>query len=46
MIYGGETYDNLRLGLHTPFSATVVSLMDTLRTSVGGVKGNATVMRR
>jgi hypothetical protein len=46
MIYGGETYDNLRLGLHTPFSATVVSLMDTLRTSVDGVKGNATVMRK
>lgn len=46
MIYGGETYDNLRAGLHTPFSATVVSLMDTLRTSVDGVVGNATVMRR
>jgi hypothetical protein len=46
MIYGGETYDNMRLGLHTPFSATVVSLMDTLRTSVDGTVGNATILRK
>jgi hypothetical protein len=32
MLYGGETYDNLRAGLHTPFSATVVSLEKTLKT--------------
>ncbi|KAL2066063.1 hypothetical protein VTL71DRAFT_2134 [Oculimacula yallundae] len=30
LIYGGETYDNFRAGLHTPFSATVVSLHETL----------------
>jgi hypothetical protein len=32
MLYGGETYDNLRAGLHTPFSATVVSLKQILKT--------------
>ncbi|KAL5116094.1 hypothetical protein ACEQ8H_005990 [Pleosporales sp. CAS-2024a] len=46
MIYGGETFDNLRAGLHTPFSATVVSLEQTLRTSVDGSIGNATVLKR
>jgi len=30
LIYGGETFDNFRAGLHTPFSATVVSLHETL----------------
>lgn len=35
-IYGGETYDNMRAGLHTPFSSTVVKLTDILRTPVGG----------
>ncbi|CZT51128.1 related to BNR/Asp-box repeat domain protein [Rhynchosporium secalis] len=34
LIYGGETYDNFRAGLHTPFSATVVSLHETLSRSV------------
>lgn len=33
-IYGGETFDNMRLGLHTPFTATVVKLDETLRTPV------------
>jgi hypothetical protein len=33
MVYGGETYDNFDAGLHTPFSATVVSLRKTLRTA-------------
>ncbi|KAH6085668.1 hypothetical protein HBI67_003430 [Parastagonospora nodorum] len=41
MIYGGETYDNLRSALHTPLSATVVSLEQTLRTSVNGTIGGA-----
>jgi hypothetical protein len=36
MIYGGETYDDRGLMKHVPFSATVVSLMDTLRTPVNG----------
>lgn len=31
-IYGGETFDNMRKGLHTPLSATVVKLEDVLRT--------------
>lgn len=31
MIFGGETYDNLRRGLRTPFSATVVNLEEILR---------------
>jgi hypothetical protein len=30
-IYGGETFDNMRAGLHTPFSATVVKLDEVLR---------------
>ncbi|CZT12883.1 hypothetical protein WAI453_012468 [Rhynchosporium graminicola] len=34
LIYGGETYDNFRAGLHTPFSATVVSLHETLSRSI------------
>jgi hypothetical protein len=34
MIYGGETYDDMGLGLHVPFSATVVSLRKTLKTPV------------
>jgi hypothetical protein len=33
MLYGGETYDNFGAGLHTPFSATVVSLRKTLGTA-------------
>jgi hypothetical protein len=33
-IYGGETYDNLRAGLLTPFSATVVKLNEILKTPV------------
>ncbi|KAL5376270.1 hypothetical protein DPSP01_010620 [Paraphaeosphaeria sporulosa] len=33
-IYGGETFDNMRAGLHTPFSSTVVSLKKTLKTPV------------
>ncbi|KAH6914097.1 Sialidase [Coprinopsis sp. MPI-PUGE-AT-0042] len=36
MIYGGETYDGRGLGLHTPFSATVVSLTETLKKPVEG----------
>ncbi|KAF1944298.1 neuraminidase [Clathrospora elynae] len=35
MIYGGETYDDIGLGLHRPFSATVVKLDEIL-------KGNGT----
>ncbi|KAI1853937.1 hypothetical protein JX265_012622 [Neoarthrinium moseri] len=31
MIYGGETYDDFSKHLHTPFSATVVSLYDVLQ---------------
>lgn len=31
MIYGGETFDDMGKGLHTPFSATVVNLHDILR---------------
>ncbi|KAK1753117.1 Sialidase [Echria macrotheca] len=31
MIFGGETYDNMRAGLLTPFTATVVSLTETLK---------------
>lgn len=31
MIYGGETFDGRALGLHTPFSATVVDLKKVLR---------------
>ncbi len=31
MIFGGEAFDNMRLGLLTPFTATVVSLEETLR---------------
>ncbi|KAI8633304.1 glycoside hydrolase family 93 protein [Xylariaceae sp. FL1651] len=31
MIYGGETFDDRGLGLHTPFSATVVDLNDILK---------------
>ena len=34
MIYGGETFDDLRLGLLTPFSATVVDLNKVLKTPV------------
>ena len=30
LIYGGETYDGRALGLHTPFSATVVNLNKVL----------------
>lgn len=30
MIYGGETFDDMGKGLHTPFSATVVRLQDVL----------------
>lgn len=30
MIFGGETFDNMRLGLRTPFTATVLSLKETL----------------
>jgi len=29
-LYGGETYDNMRLGLLTPFTSTVVRLADVL----------------
>ncbi|KAH8728147.1 Sialidase [Phaeosphaeriaceae sp. PMI808] len=36
MIYGGETFDNMRAGLHTPFSATVVKLDQVLRTKATG----------
>lgn len=31
LIYGGETYDDMAAGIHTPFSATVVNLNDVLR---------------
>ena len=31
MIFGGETFDDMRAGLLTPFTATVVSLEETLR---------------
>jgi hypothetical protein len=31
MIFGGETFDDMRSGLLTPFTATVVSLEETLR---------------
>ncbi|KAH7033664.1 Sialidase [Microdochium trichocladiopsis] len=31
MIYGGETFDDFGLGLHTPFSATVINLNDLLK---------------
>lgn len=34
LIYGGETFDDMRLGLHTPFSATVVDLNEVLKTPV------------
>ncbi|KAI0198222.1 glycoside hydrolase family 93 protein, partial [Astrocystis sublimbata] len=30
LIYGGETFDDMGLGVHTPFSATVVNLEDIL----------------
>lgn len=30
MIFGGETFDNMGLGLHTPFTATVVNLTEIL----------------
>jgi hypothetical protein len=33
-IYGGETFDNMRAGLHTPFSITAVKLEDVLKTPV------------
>jgi hypothetical protein len=33
-IYGGETFDNMRAGLHTPFSITVVPLDTVLKTPV------------
>ncbi|KAK7958617.1 hypothetical protein PG988_013465 [Apiospora saccharicola] len=36
MIYGGETFDNMGLGLHTPFSATVVDLNEVLTMPVDG----------
>jgi hypothetical protein len=35
-IYGGETFDNMRAGLHTPFSITVVGLDEVLRTPETG----------
>ncbi|KAK5636978.1 hypothetical protein RRF57_012690 [Xylaria bambusicola] len=31
MIYGGETFDDMGAGVHTPFSATVVNLKDILK---------------
>jgi hypothetical protein len=43
LLYGGETFDNMRAGLHTPFSATVVSLQQVLRTSVTGGTTNSTL---
>ncbi|KAK7927454.1 hypothetical protein PG985_004452 [Apiospora marii] len=36
MIYGGETFDDMGLGLHTPFSATVVDLNEVLTMPVDG----------
>jgi hypothetical protein len=36
LIYGGETYDDMGLGKHVPFSATVVKLTDVLRAPVNG----------
>jgi len=34
IIYGGETFDNMRLGLLTPFTYTAVKLSETLKTPV------------
>jgi len=31
LLFGGESFDNMRAGLLTPFSATVVNLEETLR---------------
>jgi len=31
MIFGGETFDDMRSGLLTPFTATVISLEETLK---------------
>jgi len=31
LIYGGETFDDMGAGLHTPFSATVVDLREILK---------------
>ena len=31
MLFGGETFDDMRLGLLTPFTATVVSLTEILK---------------
>ncbi|KAK8080252.1 glycoside hydrolase family 93 protein [Apiospora hydei] len=36
LIYGGETFDDMGLGLHTPFSATVVDLEEVLTMPVDG----------
>jgi len=43
MIYGGEVYDDFGKNKHVPFSATVVSLMDTLKAPMNGT---ASMMRR
>ncbi|KAK4206649.1 Sialidase [Rhypophila decipiens] len=38
MIFGGETFDDMGLGLRTPFTATVVSLQAVLEDRAGKVK--------
>jgi len=44
MIYGGEVYDDFGKEKHVPFSATVVSLTDTLKAPVNGT--TSAMMRR